>query len=1061
MALREKLATDLPTGTVTFVLTDAVSSTRLWRLYPDQMRVACTRHDEIIDALVVAHHGRLVRPRGEGDSRFLVFTRASDALSAAAAMQRTLLAEPWPMPEPLMVRMAIHTGEADLRDGDYYGQAINRCARLRNATHGGQIVVSSVTASLAREHMPTDVGLRSLGQHRLQDLPEPDEIFQLLHADLPADFPPIKTLSASPHNLPLQLTSFIGRDQDLLDLRDRLLQRETRLLTLTGAAGAGKTRLAVRLAEEVLVDFPRGVFFVSLAPLADPELLTTTIGEAIGIREVPGQPLLTSLRDALKAPGLLLILDNFEHFMSKARQVGELVSACAGLKILITSREVLHLSAEQVAYVPTMAVPDPDLPVSSDRLTEFDSVRLFVERAEAADPSFSLTELNAPVIAQICARLDGLPLAIELAAARVKLLPPEALLERLSLTYDQRQSVLAGVDWDRPERHQAFRKAIDWSYGLLRSWEQRLFRRLGVFGGGFTLETAELLCADDVELDAGVLDGIGSLLDKSLVRQVGATAREPRYRMLETIRQYAMVQLQEAGELEAMHGILAGLLVRLAEQAEPELTGPQQVVWLNRLEQEHVNIRASLQWCLDNGEATLALRLAGALWRFWSTRGYVGEGLRVLDAAIANPNIPTSPMLARAINGVANLAREQGDYQRAQELHQRSLDLWRELGDKHGTAEALNNLGLIALYRGEHEHAQRRCEEGLTLFRELEDKGGVGAALNNLGNVARERGQAARAAALHGESLALRRAVGDTRGIALSLNNLANVVLNQGDYWRATALHQESLALRRQLGDRAGVATSLNNLGNVARVQGDLNAAREYYEQSLAVRRELGDKRRVAAALMNLGIVEREHGDRNRAAGLFRESLHLRRELGDQPGMHAALDNLRTLAGNQSDFAARVYHEESLAMRRELQDRAGIVAALTNLGHVARAQGDVHGARAYFEESLLIRREMGDKRGTAATLTQLGSLAVQYRDFSRAEVLLKQSVALHQEMDDRRGTAGALKHLASVATEQGDIQLARAFLGDCLTIYESLGDRRGRDECRARLTDMPLTNMFR
>ncbi len=1050
-------AADLPTGTVTFMLTDVSGSVRLWRQYPEGMRQACTRHDELIERIVDQHHGRVVRPRGEGDSRFIVFVRASDALGAASSIQHALTVEPWPMPEPLPVRIALHTGEADVRDGDYYGLAVNRCARLRDAAHGGQVVVSSVTASLAREHMPPDIGLRSLGRHRLRDLPEPDEVFQLVHADLPAEFPPLKSLSTSPHNLPVQLTSFIGRAGDLLELRERLLQRETRLLTLTGAAGTGKTRLALQLAEDTLAEFPRGVFFVPLAPLKDPNLLASTIGEAIGIREVAGQPLLTTLKDALQAQGLLLILDNFEHVMAQARQVGELLAACAGLKILITSREVLHLSAEQVAYVPGMPVPDPQTALSSDQLANFDSLRLFVERAVAADPSFTLDNDNAAVIADICARLDGLPLAIELAAARVKLLPPEALLERLSLTYDQRQTVLAGVDWDRPERHQALRKAIDWSYGLLRPWEQRLFRSLGVFSGGFTLSAAEALCASDPELSSMVLDGIGSLMDKSLVRQGSATGREPRYRMLETIRQYAVVQLQENGELDQTQLNLAYLLVSLAEEAEPELTGSQQVAWLDRLEIEHDNVRASLQWGLDRGAVQLALRLSGALWRFWSTRGYVGEGLRVLDTAIASPNVAPSTMLAKAINGAANLAREQGDYARAQMLHQRSLDLWREYDDKHGMAEALNNLGLIALYQGRHEEAQRYCEDGLTLFRELRDKGGIGAALNNLGNVARERGQADRAASLHGESLALRRVVGDKRGIALSLNNLANVVLNQGDYWRAAALHQESLALRQELGDRAGVATSLNNLGNVARVQGDANAARGYYERSLAVRRELGDKRRVAAVLMNLGIVEREQGERDRAAAMFRESLVLRRELGDQPGMYAALDNLRTLAGNQSDFAARAYYEESLALRRELQDRAGMVAALNSLGHVARAQGDLPVARACFEESLLIRREMGDKRGTAFTLTQLGSLAVQQQEFPRAQSLLRQSLELHHQLGDARGGAGALKHLASVAEAQGDRAQAREHLTGCLAVYEAMGDRRGSQECRTRIEQLALS----
>ena len=1050
--------TSLLVGTVTFMLTDIVASTRLWERYPEPMRHACARHDELVEGLVAEHAGVLVRPRGEGDSRFAVFARATEAVRAACAIQRALHGEPWPLPEPLAVRVALHTGEADLRDGDYYGSAVNRCARLRDAAHGGQVVMSGVTASLARERLPVGAGLRSLGRHKLRDLHEPDEIFQVVHADLPADFPPLRSLSSSPHNLPVQMTSFVGRERELLELRQLLLQKDVRLLTLTGAAGTGKTRLALQAAEEMLSEFPRGVFFVPLAPLGDPELLASTIGEAIGVREVPGQPLLHTLKDALQAQGLLLVLDNFEHVIQQTRQVGDLLAACTSLKVLITSREVLHLSAEHIFTVLALAVPDRYSQFSTEQLSRYDGVRLFIERARAAKANFSLTSQNISVIAEICIRVDGLPLAIELAAARVSLMPPEALLERLSLTYDQRQTLLTGVGGDRPVRHQALHNAIDWSYGLLKPWEQRLFRRLAVFSGGFTLNAAEAICAADPELSRVVLDGVGSLIDKSLLQQADEAVREPRYRMLETIREYALVQLESSGELDARHLDLAEILVTLAEQVEPELTGPEQVAWLDRLEDEHDNLRAALQWCNETGVGDLALRLAGALWRFWSTRGYVGEGLRWLDTAIANSSNGATPHLAKALNGAANLVREQGDYVRAERLHNQSLNILRECADSHGMAEALNNLGLIALYQGQHEAAQRYCEEGLALFREVGDKGGIAAALNNLGNVARERGESQRAASLHRESLALRRALGDKRGLALSLNNFANVVLNQGDYWRAAALHQESLALRRELRDRASVATSLNNLGNVARAQGDAQAARTYYEESLALRRELGDKRRVAATLVNLGIVEREQGQRDRSASLLRESLILRRELDDQPGIDAALDNLRTLALNQSDFAARVFHEETLAQRRGLRDRAGIVAALNNLGNVARAQGDFHAARSYYEESLSVRRDMGDRRGTAVVFNQLGSLALDQDDFPRAVTLLKQSLALHQQLADKRGSAAALKNLGTAARALGDDELARAYYAESLSLYEQLGDRRNIAECRERLADVAGTD---
>ncbi|MBV9328966.1 MAG: tetratricopeptide repeat protein [Chloroflexi bacterium] len=1041
---------ELPVGTVTFMLTDIVGSTRLWERHPDGMRRAAIRHDELIEASVATHRGVLVRPRGEGDSRFAVFTRASDAVAAACDAQRGLLAEPWPMPEPLQVRIALHTGEAEPRDGDYYGTTINRCARLRDAAHGGQILLSGITASLAHERLPERATLRGLGEHRLRDLPEPAEILQLLHPDLPTEFPPLRSLSAAQHNLPVQLTSFVGREDELRELSQLVMNDDVRLVTLTGAAGTGKTRLALRVAEEQFSAFPHGVFFVPLAPLRDPDMLASTIGEATGVREVAGQSFLRTIVDALQARRVLLVLDNFEHVMGQSAQLSELLSKCASLKILVTSREILRLAGEHVFGVAPMDAPDPQRSLSADDMRAYDAVQLFVERAQSVKPNFALTPQNASAIAEICSQLDGLPLAIELAAARVQLLPPDALVERLGLTYDQRQRLLAAGGSDRPVRHQTLSGAIDWSYGLLKSWEQRLFRRLAIFSGGFTLEAAEDICRDDAELDGKVLEGVSSFIDKSLLRQVDEGTDETRYRMLETIREHAIMHLRAAGEFDAAYRLLSERLIELAERAEPALTGPEQVAWLDRLETEHGNLRAALQWC-ESGDPALALRLAGALWRFWSTRGYVGEGLRWLETALGAPGAELMPGVARALNGAANLAREQGDYSRAESLHQRSLSIARAHSDARGTAEALNNLGLIALYLGQHEAAQRYCEQGLDLFRQVDDSGGIAAALNNLGNVARERGASDAAARLHRESLTLRRALGDKRGIALSLNNLANVVLNQGDYWRAAGLHQESLALRRELGDRAGVATSLNNLGNVARVQGDFRAARAFYEDSLTVRRELGDKRRVAAALVNLAIVEREEGQRDRAATLLSECIALRRELADEPGIHAALDVFRTLADNQSDIAARIFHEETLALRRERGDQAGLVAALTHLGKVALAQGDSQSARRYYEESLSLRREMGDERGAARTATQLGTLALGECDLARAEALLKQSLAIHEQHRDLPGTASALKGLARTAEASGDHRLAGDYWQQCLSVYERLGDRRNIVECRARL----------
>jgi predicted ATPase len=953
----------------------------------------------------------------------------------------------------------LHTGEADLRDSDYYGSAVNRCARLREAAHGGQTLLSAVAANLARDYLPPGGALRCLGTHQLRDLPAPEVIYELTNPELVAHFSPIRSVSAFPHNLPIQLTSFVGRERELSQIRHHLLRSTVRLLTLTGPAGTGKTRLALQVAEATLSEFANGVYFVALARVSAPDLLTSTIAEAVRIREVAGQRLGDTVKDALQSQQLLLILDNFEHVMDQASGVHELLSACPSLKVLVTSRELLHLSGEHVISVPPMELPDQRNGLSIEELGHFEALRLFIDRAQACDSEFMLTNENAPALAEICARLDGLPLAIELAAARVMVLTPQALLERLKLTYSKRQALLTATGGDRPLRHQALRNAIEWSYDLLKPWEQQLVARLSVFSGGFTLDAAEEICASNGGQTPEIFDGIASLLDKSLLRRQDAGNYQPRFRMFETIREFALERLRDLGQLERTQSLLAGFFVAQAERAEPELTGPEQVAWLDGLELEHDNIRQVLQWCNESARFDASLRLAGALWRFWSTRGYLAEGLRWLDATIASCTRMQTPALARALNGAANLAREQGDYDKAERLHQHSLAIFRQYADTRGIAEALNNLGLIAMYQAKLDAAQQRCEEGLSLFRGIDDKGGIAAALNNLANLARARGNSRLAADFHKESLALRRAIGDKRGVALSLNNLANVVLNQGDYGQATMLHQESLALRRELADRSGVATSLNNLGNVARAQGDYRAARNYYAESLTVRRELGDKRRVAAALNNLGILERDQGDRERAAALLRECLHLRRELGDSQGAEAALDNLRTLALGHADFASRAYHEESLVMRRAANDREGAVVALNNLGSIAFSQADYQAARAYYEEGLAVRRELGDKhrhdkRGAALTLDQLGRLALLQGNSQRAVTLLKQSLALYREVRDKRGTATALKHLGDVARAQGDAFAARPYYDDSLALFEQLNDRRNINQCLQSLTEV-------
>lgn len=478
-------------GTITFLFTDVEGSTKMWEEAPDLMPRSIARHDEIALAVIAENGGRVVKSRGEGDSVFAVFPRASEAVAAAAKLQIALRNEPWPAKTPIKVRMALHTGEAQERDEDYYGAPVNRCARLRAIAHGGQIVVSLTTEELVRDSLKGDLGLKDLGLHRLKDLSRPEQVFQVLHPDLPEDFPPLRSLDALPNNLPQQLTSFIGREKVIAEVLE--IFKQTRLLSLTGSGGAGKTRLALQVAADLLDDYEDGVWMVELAALADPNLVAQSIATTIGVREEPGRPILATLTDFLKPKKVLLVLDNCEHLLSAcATLCDQLLRSCPGLYILATSREGLNIAGETTYRVPSLALPDPCSPQPISDLVQVEAVRLFVERAQAAQPSFQVNEQNAASLAQLCVRLDGIPLAIELAAARVKALSVDQINQRL----DDRFRLLTGGSRTALPRQQTLRALIDWSYDLLSPQEQTLLRRLSVFAGGWTLEAAEAVCAD-------------------------------------------------------------------------------------------------------------------------------------------------------------------------------------------------------------------------------------------------------------------------------------------------------------------------------------------------------------------------------------------------------------------------------------------------------------------------------------------------------------------------------------------------------------------------------------
>jgi predicted ATPase/class 3 adenylate cyclase len=726
--------TGLPTGTVTLLFTDIEGSTRLWERDPEAMSKALVRHDELLRNAFEALGGFVFKM--VGDAFYVAFSTAPEAVEAALDAQKSLLSAEWEAVGPLRVRMALHTGTAEERDGDYFGPTLNRVARLLSAGHGGQVLLSLSTEELVRGQLPPGAELRDLGVRRLKDLFGSEHIFQLSAPELPPSFPPLGTLDVRLNNLPIQPTPLLGRESEVAEITDLLRSEDVRSLTLTGTGGTGKTRLALQSAAELIDEFEDGVFFVALAPISDSGLVASTVAGTLSVSESAGRALEEDLRDYLSNKELLLILDNFEQVVDAAPLVGELLSGCPGLKVLATSRTPLRIYGEHEYAVRPLEVVDPGHLPPIETLRQNEAIRLFTERAHAAKTDFSLTNENAPAVAEICARLDGLPLAIELAAARMKLLSPQAICSRLG----DPLKFLTGGARDLPERQRTLRGAIAWSHALLDEGEQALFARLSVFSGGCALEAVEAICDAEGDLSIDVLEGLSSLVDKSILRQEERVEEEPRFAMLETLREYARERLEASGNAEKTRRLHAGYFLALAERGESKRREPEEAAWLEHLDVEHDNMRAALSWTLESEEAELGLRLAGTLWRFWWMRGHYDEGRRWLEEALAKDG--GAPVArTKALEAVGWLADDQGDIDRAVAAAEEGLRISaRAQIPSRVTASFLRMLGSAAYVRGDHDQAARLYEDSLTLSREAGDERSVASSLLQLGNVSGDRG---------------------------------------------------------------------------------------------------------------------------------------------------------------------------------------------------------------------------------------------------------------------------------------------------------------------------------
>jgi predicted ATPase/class 3 adenylate cyclase len=890
----------LPGGTVTFLFTDLEGSTRLLQdVGRSRYATLLAAHRELLRAALVAHSGYEVESQGE--TSFTVFPTAGQAVAAAVAVQRALAAHSWPARVRVRVRMGLHSGTAQLAGERYVGLDVHRAARIAAAGHGGQVLLSQTTRDLVEDDLPEGVTVRELGAHRLKDLQRPERLSQLVLPDLPADFPPLNALDRHRHNLPIQLTSFVGREREVAELTPLLL--ETRLLTLTGPGGTGKTRLALRLATEVVEQFPDGVWLVELAPLADPALVPQAVATALGAREQPGRSPRDALLDFLRAKTLLLLLDNCEHLITACAELAEtLLRAAPGLRILSSSREALGIAGETAYRVPSLPLPEaghaPDVSV----LARNDCVRLFVERATAAAPAFHLTAANAPAIAQIGRRLDGIPLALELAAARATVLPPQQIVAGL----DDRFRLLTGGRRTALPRHQTLLALIEWSHELLSEPERVLLRRLSVFAGGWSLEAAQAVCGE--ELGADVLDTLARLADKSLVEvEAPGEATEARYRLLETIRQYAREKLVAAREMEAMRDLHLDYFVRLAETAEPKLRTAAQLEWLGRLDAEHDNLRAAQTWALEQEANDRALRLVAAIAYFWIIRGYLTEGLNWLREPLARTQLETSatnvrgdtgsPVVvvghrAKALHLSAMMQLATLNAKEARALVAEALHVWRELGDTWWIAVELEMEALIMTFQQQNEAALADLEEGMALARQLEDPWPLANCLTRFGDALRPIGRTAEARPRLEEGVALARRLGDRILLSEGQRELGLITFAEGDLVTAASLTAEALANGRALGSIPHIFLALFQSISIACLQGDVAKARAFCREVIAL--ELASSLFGNAFLLSaLGLVACFDKDPNVGVRLLAAGVTLFRQVGFDVSSDAGEPSLR------------------------------------------------------------------------------------------------------------------------------------------------------------------------
>jgi predicted ATPase/class 3 adenylate cyclase len=999
------MPTSLPTGTVTFLFTDIEGSTKLAQAHPDTWESLQQRHHAILRSAIEAHNGHVFQIIG--DAFCVAFHTAKAGLNAAIQAQRDLkTSEFFKNSEvSLRVRMGLHTGSAEIHDNEYHGyMTLARVQRVMSVAYGGQILLSNASAELIHNELPEGITLRDMKEHRLKGLLNPERLWQIAAPDLQQDFPPLQSLNEVPNNLPIQLTSFVGRENEIAELKQALTStpspsgrgegvRQHRLVTLTGSGGAGKTRLSLQIGAECLERFTNGVWFVELASLTDPALIISAVMSAIGLHEKDND--VKTLTSYIGDQSLLLILDNCEHLIEDcARLVGSLIQLCPKLYVLASSREAFGIAGEQPYRVPSLAFPDPRHLPPLDEIAKYECVQLFIERVRTYVPSFSLTEKNAASVAQICCRLDGIPLAIELAAARVKVMSVEQMASRLGDIFN----LLTSGSRTALPRQQTLRALIEWSYDLLSDSEKSLFRKLAAFSGGWSLEAAEAVCG--VAGGASVLDDLARLVDKSLVNKEELDG-EARFHMLETIRQYAEFKMFASEEVDEVKNRHRDWFMQLAETAEPKLRTGEQLPWLNRLEMEHDNLRAAIKWSIEQKHVEQALRIPSALSYFWEIHGHGEEGRNWFEQALAmdaNAKKIYPFAWANAVHGFAILSAYTPQFQTYYPEMEEVLKIFREYGDDFRVGHTLYHLAYFPHFVGELDTAKARYEESLGVYKKINNEWGVGECLHCIAHIEEVQGNTEKAHALYNQSLEELQPIGDRYSLFHPMGDTAVITLHKGELNTAKMILEESIQTFGELGNREWTLISVQRLAEVLYEQSEFENARKAFQHNLENAIEMNNLGQIFWNTYQKGKVELAEGNLASARQIFDEAFAIAEKDNSQYRMGSVKATLGLVDCYEGNFARGKESIEIGIEKVRKEYPADAVQFLTYRSHALWLEKDLQAAALSYRDTIKELQGNFYFIRIPECLEGLGKIAVVQNQLERGARLFGAAEAMREKM---------------------------------------------------------------